>query len=161
MSAEPREHAYLGSNREDTVWTYVLLGGGGVLVLVLAPLLAAWLADVPFIPFSEPLRWVGDFDEPWQWAVRGIVGLVAGLVLAAVTLESEYRLEVHDDRVVVVHGKDRRTLTRDQVVGVHRDRKKVVIDGTQGRRLFEETVEAKRDAVRAAFVDRGWPYESE
>ncbi|WP_229054699.1 hypothetical protein [Aeromicrobium sp. Leaf350] len=161
MAAAPSDHDLLGSSREDTVWTYVLLGGGGALVLLLAPLLAAWLADVPFIPFSEPLRWVGDFDEPWQWVVRGVVGLVLGLVLAAVELESQYSLEVHDDRVVVVHGQDRRTLTRDQVVGIHRDRKKVVIDGTQGRRLFEETVEAKREAVRRAFVDRGYPYESE
>ncbi len=52
-------------------------------------------------------------------------------------------------------------LTRDQVVGIHRDRKKIVIDGTHGRRLFAEQVEAKRDAVRAAFVERGWPYESD
>ncbi len=159
MSVRPPAH--LGSEREDVVWTYGLLGAGGAAVLLLAPLAASWLADVPVIPFSEPLRWVGDFDEPWQWALRGVVGLLLGLAAAAVVLESEHHLEVHDDRVVVQHGKDRRTLARDQVVGIHRDGKKVVIDGTHGRTLFDHPVEAKRAAVRTAFVDRGWPYESE
>ncbi len=159
MAAEPPAH--LGSERDDVIWTYVLLGAGGAAVLLLAPLAANWLAGVPFIPFSEPLRWVGDFDAPWQWLLRGALGLAIGLVGAAVVLESEHHLEVHDDRLVVQHGKDRRTLERDQVVGIHRDGKKVVIDGTHGRRLFDHPVEAKRDAVRSAFVDRGWPYESE
>ncbi|MBM7515064.1 YqeB family protein [Nocardioides nitrophenolicus] len=151
----------LGSTREDKIWTYALLGSGGVLLLTLGPLLAQWLADVPFVPFKDLLRWVGELDQPWAWVARPAVGLLAGLVGAFLVLVDEWRLEVHDDAIVVVHDRDRRRLAREAVVGVHLDGRKVVIEGTDGRRLFDKRVEAKRDVVIAAFRERGYPIESE
>lgn len=151
----------LGSTREDKIWTYLLFAVGGTLVLTVGPPLARWLADVPFVPFKDPLRWVGGFDEPWAWAARAAIGAAVGLVAAFLVLVDEWRLEVHDDAVVVVHDRDRRRLAREAVVGVHLDGKKVIIDGTEGRRLFEKAVEAKRERVVAAFSSRGYPLESE
>ncbi len=157
---DPRGPSVLGPTREDHIWTLVLLGGGGIVVLLVAPIVAGWLAEVPFIPFAEPLRWVGGFDEPWQWAARAGIGLVAGLVLAVLAIADEHRLEVDDDQVVVIHGDDRRTLRRDMIVGIHRDGGALVIDGTQGRTLLKKKIEAPKDAVRDAFVSRGYPWES-
>lgn len=151
----------LGSTREDKLWTYAIFAAGGVLLLTVGPLLARWLADVPFVPFKDPLRWVGDFDQPWAWVARPAIGLVAGLVGAFLVLVDEWRLEVHDDAVVVVHDRDRRRLAREAVIGVHLDGKKVVIDGADGRRLFEKPVEAGRERVKQAFASRGYPFETE
>lgn len=151
----------LGMTREDVRWTYALLGGGGLLLLLLGPLVATWLAGVPFVPFSDALRWVGDFDQPWAWVVRPLLGLLLGLGAAFLVVVDEWRLEVHDDHVTVVHDEDRRRLERAAIVGIHLDGKKVVIDGEGGRVLFERSVEAKRAAVREAFVSRGYPFENE
>ncbi|WGX99364.1 hypothetical protein [Nocardioides sp. L-11A] len=151
----------LGSSREDKIWTYAICAAGGILILTLGPLLARWLADVPFVPFKEPLRWVGGFDQPWAWAARVALGLVAGLVVALLTLVDEWHLEVHDDAVVVVHDQDRRRLPREAIVGIHLEGKKIVIDGTDGRRLFEKPVEAGRERVKLAFASRGYPLETE
>lgn len=151
----------LGSTREDAVWTYVLLGAGGVVLLTAGPPLAAWLADFPFVPFSDVLRWVGERDSAWAWVARTALGLLAGLVGAFLVLVDEWRLEVHDEAVVVVHDKDRRRLAKESIVGIHLDGKKVVIDGTEGRRLFDKRVEAKPRRIKEAFAARGYPLESE
>lgn len=92
--------------------------------------------------------------------VRPLVGLLLGLVAALFVIADEYGLEVHQDSVVVVHGEDRRTIPRADIVGIHRDGKKVHIDGRGGRVIFAESIDAGRDAVREAFTSRGYPYES-
>jgi len=151
----------LGSTREDKIWTYALIAAGGVLLLTVGPIVARWLADVPFVPFKEQLRWVDGYDEPWAWAVRVAVGLIGGLVGALIVLADEWRLEVHDDAVVVVHDQDRRRLTRASIAGIHLNRKTVVIEGADGRLLFDKQVEAKPARIKAAFSSRGYPLESE
>lgn len=155
------DKATLGPTSADQVWTFVVLAGGGAVILALGPLLAAWLSDVPWIPFSDALRWVGEFDSPLAWAVRIAGGAAAGAVLAVIDIEESWRLEVYDDRVVSVRGKDRRHLAKGSIVGIHLDRKKVVIDGTDGRVLFDEKIDAPRERVRTAFRDRGYPLETE
>ncbi|RBY87557.1 hypothetical protein DQ240_07980 [Blastococcus sp. TF02A-26] len=147
--------------REDRAWLYALFGGGGLALLLAAPWLAGWLDAVPFIPFSGVLDWLASLDSAAWWVLRPAIGLVAGVGLAAFVIADEYQLEVGDDAVVVVRGRDRRRVSREQVVGVYRERKKVVIHGTGGRVLFDQQVEAPKDAVRAAFADRGYPWESE
>ena len=151
----------LGMTREDKGWLVALLGGGGLVLLLATPWLARWLDEVPFVPFSGALEWLGSLDSAWWWVLRPLIGLVLGLGAAAFLVANEYRLEVGDAAVVVVRGGDRRRIARDQVVGVYRERKKVVVHGTGGRVLFAEEVEAPKDAVRAAFADRGYPWESE
>lgn len=163
MSARPSPSpgaVELGFTRSDRIWAYAMFGGGGLLVFLLAPVLSSWLAAIPIVPFKGVLEWVASFDQPWAWVVRPAVGLLIGLGVAFLAIVDEHRLVVGSDSVVVLHDKDRRTLRRDQIVGVHLEGKKVVIDGTQGRVLFNRQVEAKRDKIRAAFLDHGYPWES-
>ncbi|MGJ9414268.1 hypothetical protein ACHAAC_16315 [Aeromicrobium sp. CF4.19] len=151
----------LGMSPSDRVWAFVLLGGGGALLLGILPWLLDLLAGFPFIPFGDVVDWLGSFDQWWAPLLRIGLGLLAGVVLALLTIWDEHRLEVGEEDIVVLHGDDRRTLRRDQVVGIHRDGKKVTIDGDQGRVLFSQKLEAGRDDVRSAFVSREWPWESD
>ncbi|MDT9593771.1 hypothetical protein RDV89_11880 [Nocardioides zeae] len=155
-------HDDLGMTRQDAVWTYVLLGLGGVALLVLGPLAARWLAgaDLPLVPFRDTLAWIGGFDQWWAWVVRPLVGLGAGLAMAAVVVDEEWHLEVHDDHVLTRRGRDRRRLERSGIVGVHLEKKHVVIEGEHGRVLFDHPVEARGEQVREVFTSRGYPYES-
>ncbi|EFQ82764.1 hypothetical protein HMPREF0063_11973 [Aeromicrobium marinum DSM 15272] len=155
-----QDHDVLGMSREDRRWTVVLLGAGGAVLLAILPWVLDLLSGVPLVPFREVGNWVSSFDQPWAAAARVGVGLLAGVALALVTIWDEHRIEVHDDTLVLVHGDDRRTLRRDQVLGIHRDGKKVVVDGEGGRVLFARPLEAKRDRVREVFLARGWPWES-
>lgn len=150
----------LASSASDRVWTCALLAGGAAVLLGVLPLVADALAGLPFVPFSDAVQWVGDLDEWWGWIVRPVAGLVIGGVAAAVVLDDEWRLEVADDALVVLHGRDRRRIPREEVVGIHLDRRKVVIDG-RGRRLLEERVEAPRAEILRVLAARGYPIESE
>lgn len=146
--------------KADRLWTYAIFGGGGLVLLLLAPLLSNWLASVPIVPFKGALEWVGSFDQTWAWFARPAIGLAAGLVLAVMVIADERHLVVGSDSVVVIHDEDRRVLRRDQIVGVHLEGKKIIIDGDHGRVLFHHHVEARRDEIRAAFVDQSYPWES-
>lgn len=152
---------HLGSSRSDAAWTYVLLAGGGAVALSLLPLLSALLGDLSFLPFQDLIERVGSMDGWLGWLLRPAIGLVVGAVAAAFVLDDEWRLEVGDDALVIVHRRDRRRVARAEVVGVHLDGRKVVVEGTAGRVLHEERNEAPRDRVLAAFRTRGYPLESE
>lgn len=151
-----------GYTREDKAWLYALFAGGGLLLTGLGPIVAAWLAeqDFPFVPFGGPLRWIGDLDSGWAWAARIAIGLLAGLVFAFIVITEAWVLEVHDDHVIATLGDDRRRIEHDAVVGIYLEKKRVVIDGREGRTLFDKEIEAKRDTIREAFVSRGYPFES-
>ncbi|KQP26688.1 MULTISPECIES: hypothetical protein [unclassified Aeromicrobium] len=144
----------------DRVWTFVLLGGGGGALLLVLPWLLDLVSGFPLVPFEAVAEWVAGFDEPWAWAARLAVGGLLGSALAAFAIADEHRILLGDDQLVVVHGSDQRILRREQVVGVHRDGKRLVIDGDHGRVLFDETLEAPRDQVREAFLAHAYPWES-
>ncbi|WP_232676853.1 hypothetical protein [Nocardioides sp. R-C-SC26] len=153
------ETTRLGMTREDRIWVYVLFAGGGTALGLIAPLLARWLADVPVLPFGDVLAWLGGFDQWWSWIARPVGGLVVGAVAAAVVIDNEYAIEVADDALFIVRGRDRRRLERTQIVGIHAERKRIVIDGHQGRVLFDKPVDVKRSTLAAAFQERGYPWE--
>ncbi len=146
---------------EDRVWAFVLLGGGGGLLLLALLWLTDLVGGLPVVPFEGSAEWVASFDASWAWAARLGIGVVLGSALAAFSILDEHRLLVSDDRLVAVHGKDRRVLRRDQVVGVHRAGKKLTIDGDHGRVLFSGPLEAPRDRVREAFLAHAYPWESD
>lgn len=149
-------------SRSDQAWIGAMFAGGGLLLTVLGPILAGWLAeqDLGWVPFGEPLRWIGDLDTGWAWAARIGLGLLGGLVLAMIVITEAWTVEVHDDHLVTVRGDDRRRIEKEAIVGVWIEKKRVIVDGREGRTLFDKEVDAKRDAIREAFVSRGYPFES-
>ncbi|WP_446664950.1 YqeB family protein [Flexivirga sp. B27] len=154
------EPAKLGFTRDDVLWMVAIFGvlAGGLLGA--APWIARWLRDIPAVPFHAALDQLASFDQPWSHVARPALGIVLGVGAALVIVLTAHRLEVYDDHLVIRRGDDRRSIARDDIVGIHRDGKKIVIDGKQGRRIFADEVEAKAQQVRAAFLDRGYPYES-
>ncbi|WP_265442706.1 YqeB family protein [Flexivirga meconopsidis] len=152
--------ASLGYTREDRRWMMGLFGAGAAILLGAAPWIARWLQDVPGVPYQDAIDAISRFDDWWAHVVLAAAGLVVGVIGAVVIAATAHYLEVYDDRLVIRHGEDRRTVPRDEIVGVYREGKKVVIDGKGGRRIFEQEVEAKAAQVRDAFTGKGYPYES-
>lgn len=149
----------LGLTGSDKTWVYALSVGGGFLLGLLAPWLADLLREVPFVPFKPALEWIGDVTQWWAWIARPAGGLALGLLAALVIIDEEYILEISDDEIIVLRGDNRRHLPKAKVVGVHRDGKRIIIDGEHGRVLFDKSVEASRDKVAQAFTAHGYPWE--
>ena len=135
-------------------------GGGGLVLGIVLPWLARLVRDLPWAPFRGPLSLLASFDDGWLVWGRPLVGLVLGLGFAAWVVFDSAVLEVDPAEVRVRRrGSVQRVLPRETVDGVHRDGAKVVIEAPGGRVLFRDDVEGDRSAVRAAFVEAGYPWE--
>ncbi|MBL3687579.1 hypothetical protein D3248_11530 [Leucobacter zeae] len=113
------------------------------------------------IPYIGLLEFLGSFDAPamviGRPAVLGAIGLIAALVITHGTAE----LRIRDSGIRIVEGDDARTVAREAVGGVHRRGGKVRIESPEGRVLFFDDVEGGRDAIAAAFIRHGYPWEGD
>lgn len=137
-----------------------LFGLGGAGLGAIFPLLAGWVAELPWAPFQGPLRLLASFDEQWLVWGRPILGLVLGLALAAWVILDSPVLEVSQERIEVRRrGEVQRVIERPKVAAVYPKGAKIVIETEAGRVLFEGDIEGERDRVRAAFIEQGYPWE--
>src|SRR5690625_7905831 len=74
-----RDHLVGGYDRNARIWVLTMCGLGGALLGLLLPLLAAWAASLPSLPFQGPVRLLGSFDQTWLGGGRPAIGLIAGL----------------------------------------------------------------------------------
>lgn len=149
-----------GFDRGGRVWVLVIFAALGAGAGALLPYVAGWAADLPWVPFQGPLELLASFDQAWLTWGRPLLGLVLGLAFAGWTIADSPVLEIEAARVRVrQRGEVQRILERDKIDAVHRKGGTVVIENAQGRVLFSGDVEGDRDAVRAAFVDHGYPWE--
>lgn len=132
----------------------------GAMAAGLLPILAHWAQGRGW-PFPGPVRFLASFDSAWLVWGRPAIGAVVGLVAAVLVVGLSPVLYIDTDGIEVEKGNDRRRIAREQVGGVYQERGKVVIVAKEGRILFQGDVEGGRDAVRAAFVQRGYPWESD
>ncbi|QKE83468.1 hypothetical protein [Arthrobacter sp. NEB 688] len=149
-----------GFDTGGRAFVLTLFGGGGLALGLALPWLARLAAEQEWVPFGGPLRALGAPDAAWLPWGRPVIGLAVGLVLAAWVLAHTAVLHVSRAEVRVErYGSVQRVIPRERVDGVHRDGGKVVLEAASGRVLFRDDVEGDRDAVRAAFVDAGYPWE--
>lgn len=149
-----------GFDRSGRLWVLSLFSLGGVAAGALLPLLARWVADLPWAPFQGPLQLLGSFDEPWLVWGRPAIGLVAGLVFAWWVIVDSPVLDVRRDRIEVRRrGEVERVIDRATVASVHPRGSKTVIETDSGRTLFADEIEGDRARVRSVFVDNGYPWE--
>lgn len=149
-----------GFDRAGRTFVLALFGGAGLALGAVLPWLAGLAAEVGWLPFGGPLRFLASFDEGWLTWGRPVLGLLAGLAFAAWVIADSAVLHVAADEVRVERrGEVQRVIPRETVDGVHRRGSKVVIETAGGRTLFRDDVEGDRAAVREAFVAAGYPWE--
>ena len=150
----------LGFDRSSAAFVAVAGLVLGAVAAVLLPILAHW-AQGRGLPFPGPLRFLASFDSAWLVWGRPVIGGVVGLVAGVLVVHLSPVLYVNPYTILIEKGDNRRRITREQVGGVYRERGTVVIAAKEGRILFEGDVEGGRVAIRAAFVDHGYPWESD
>lgn len=160
MTNDPPPTVVGGFDTSGRAWVLGIFAALGAGAGALLPYVAGWVADLPWVPFQGPLELVASFDQTWLTWGRPVVGFLIGLGLAAWTITDSPVLEIGPARVRVrQRGEVQRILDRAKIDAVHRKGGTVVIENAQGRILFSGDVEGDRDAVRAAFLDHGYPWE--
>ncbi len=155
-----QEPVRLGMTGDDTAFLALIGAALGAGAAALLPIAARWVEERG-VPFPGILQLLASFDSDWLVWGRPVIGLVIGLVAALLIAHAEPVLHVSSDSVLIEKGDSKRRIRREDVAGVFRDGKKLIIETEQGRRLYDGEVEGKRDLVRATFVDRGYPWENE
>lgn len=156
VTGEPVRLGLTGGDRTFLAVAGAVLGAAAAAVL---PVVARWVEERG-APFPGPLQLLASFDSDWLVWGRPVIGLVVGVVAALLIAHHEPVLTVSRQDVLVERGESRRRIRREDVAGVFRDGKQLVLETERGRRLYQGGVEGRHEVVRAAFTDRGWPWEA-
>ncbi len=157
---DPERTSRLGFDRSAKAFVYLVAAVVGIAAGLLLPYVAGWVEDWG-LGLPGPFGLLASFDSPWAVWGRPLVGLAAGLGFAAYIVYQSPVLHISSDEVVVTQRGNTRRIKRSDVAGIYRDGQHVVIESAQGRRLFRGEVEGGRQAVREAFVSRGYPWETD
>lgn len=141
----------LAPGRREVVRTGLALIVGGVVVATLGPVLLGVDVAAPW----------------WGWALRVLLGALAGAAAAWLVVDEAGSLEVHDDHLVARRGRDRRRVAREETVrmridtvGVVRRRPRLLVEGGE-QVLLDRDLPLPPARVAAALRAHGWPCDTE
>ncbi|WP_235995181.1 YqeB family protein [Nonomuraea montanisoli] len=147
--------------------------GDRVVVWVGAPLLGAgagwllryvvgWATTLPWTPFEGPLRLIESIPPTAFTIGAVVVGVVAGLVLAAIADEYTVKIVIDDQRVSIAHRSSRQELPRSAVALAFLDAKHLVLLGHDTEELVRQGGDLPRPRPLAeAFQAHGYPWRAE
>ncbi|USQ75934.1 YqeB family protein [Ornithinimicrobium cryptoxanthini] len=157
----PGEVTRLGFDRTGKAWVVGVCAAVGLLLGLAIRPVAESATGLDWVPFQGPLRLIASADHPWVGWLLAVLGIIAGLVFAAVIIHQSPVLHVGSDQIRVDQKGQVRTIRRAQVATVYRDGSDLVLETEQGRTLFRGDVEGGKGAVREAFIARGYPWDAE
>lgn len=137
----------------------VLIVGGilvGGLLGFAVPFVASWGASLTWIPFQGPLELIASWSQWWVRYVCIGVGILLGLALVAAAFYDTARVAVSEVQVRITEKGETVTVSRPQVGTVFVDGKELVLLDGASRQLVRVPSEEKRDAIEAAFEERGY-----
>jgi hypothetical protein len=138
------------------MWTG--LPAGCAVLAWLLQLLATWLVTLEWVPFKGPLKLVDSIPAPWDTVGSLGVGLVVGLVLAAIGDHESLTVTFAGD-AVRLEGMGRvSTFDREEVASVFVDRKQLVLLGRDTGELDRRPCELNRDRLAEAFRTHGYQW---
>lgn len=137
-------------------WVVCPLLGGGVALLVVS--LADVLLGLPWVPFEGPIELVASIPQPWAGIGAAAVGVIAGLVFAALWTRDRLEVDVAPEQVRLRRGATTRRFDRTAVTTTFRDGKHLVLVDGDGDELAREKSDLGGTRLRDAFVEQGWPW---
>ncbi|GAB2618729.1 hypothetical protein Aab01nite_32580 [Paractinoplanes abujensis] len=133
---------------------------GRVLVWLCLPLLGAallWgvLLLIDRLPFGGPLELVRRLPEPWDLVAALGVGLIIGLIFAALVDAESLTVRITSMEVVLTRPGHRRAVPRGDIAVAFPDRDQLVLLGRTGQELAREPSHLSHQRLRTAFGSRG------
>ncbi|MGZ0148923.1 YqeB family protein [Kribbella sp. WER1] len=142
----------------------VLFGGLPVAGLVLGfflPRIAHWAGGHEWVPFQGPLRLIAAWDSWWVVAICVAVGLVAGVVLAAMALDDTLRITISNRSVEFLKHQKTVAVPREKVSVAFLEGKEIVLQDASSRELAREKhdqFKSETPKIAAAFRAHGYPW---
>jgi hypothetical protein len=162
MSTDSSTRTVIGHSAADKLLLY---GGLPLLGLVLGfflPWIAEWSTRQKWVPFQGPLAIIAKWDSWWVVAICLALGLVAGVVLAAMALEDTLKTTVSNTEVEFLKNQRTTRVPRDKVALAFLDGKEIVLQDSRSAELAREKHDelgaAARAKIQAAFRTHGYPW---
>jgi hypothetical protein len=155
------------SPRESTVLAFspagralVLAGPAlvGVLVAVLAPILARWLVDLGFPVLGVVWRVIGSVDTWWKVAIQAAIFVVVGILVSVEIVRRSTRVTIGRAEVLLETGDQVVAVGRPEVDFVFMDGSFLVILDHESRRLFHGEPQADPAPLERVFREYGYPW---
>ena len=149
-----------GFDRGGRAFILVLFVAGGLALGFLLPLLARWASDLPWVPLRGPLELISSFEAGWLVWGRPVLGAAAAPGSPSPSSATPRSSTSRTTRFASRRQDRSSASSREtKVDGVHRVGSNTVIENSRGRVLFQGDVEGGTDALRAAFLRHGYPWE--
>ncbi|MBM7585570.1 uncharacterized membrane-anchored protein YhcB (DUF1043 family) [Bacillus pakistanensis] len=156
------EKTIVGFNTNTRI---IIYSGFGVLGLVFGyfiPRIAAWALTLPWVPFEGPIKLIHSLlNGPWMEWVTAMIGLIAGLVLAYISIKESLIATISDQEVQLDKDGHAKRIKRSEIDQIFIDRKELVILGTSGHELLREKHEESPKLVEEGFKKHGYPWSRE
>ncbi|MCP3740007.1 YqeB family protein [Rossellomorea sp. BNER] len=149
----------------NTKTRMIIYSGFGILGLVIGyflPRIAAWALTLPWVPFHGPIKLINSLlNGPWMEWITAAIGLIAGLVLAYISIKESLIATISDHEVQLDKDGHTKRIKRNEIDEIFIDRKELVILGTSGHELLREKHEESPKLVEEGFKKHGYPWSPE
>ncbi|WP_456299309.1 YqeB family protein [Mycolicibacterium arenosum] len=141
-------------------WAVLVGVVAGVAVGIALPLAWGWLRNVDWIPFHGIAEAIMGAQFAAAAILRPVVLGLTGGAIVLVWAVRQPRLTISNSAIEIERRGQKRVIRREQVAGAYLEGSKLIIDSTEGRRLFDEEVEGAKKQAGPAFTAHGYPWES-
>jgi hypothetical protein len=152
----------IGHSATDKVILYGGLPLAGLALGYFLPRIADWAVKQTWVPMQGPLELIAKWDGWWVVAICTVLGVVAGVFLAAVAFDETLKVTVSNTEVEFLKNSKTTHVLRSQVALAFLDGKDIVLQDSRSAELARERHdEFKGDAqkkIPAAFRTHGYPW---
>lgn len=152
------EWTELGVSRTDKIMIWTVLPVVGAVVGWFIPALAKWASELPWVPFQGPLKLISSLHGAWVSIATASLGVLAGGWLSMAVMRESLRIGLSDQEVRLQIRNEERAFKKEEVAAVFPDNKQLVLLGVDGRELYREKPEAKREHLAEAFIRHGYDW---
>ena len=151
----------IGHSAADKLVLYGGLPLAGIVLGFFLPRIADWAVDQSWVPMQGLLELISKWDGWWVVAICTALGLIAGVLLAAMALEDTLKVTVTNSDVEFLKNQQTRRVLREQAAVVFLDRRDIVIQDAASRELARERhdeLKSEAKKIPAAFRAHGYPW---
>ncbi|MEU4690253.1 hypothetical protein [Actinoplanes sp. NPDC023714] len=155
----PGEPTVLTLSRADRAWITLGPAAAGVLLALILPVVARWLAGLGVaLPFGFVIKAVAGVDAWWKVAIQAAIFGVLGALVSAEILRRVTRVTVADDRLELQTAGARQTFARLEIGALYPERDLLIVLDNDSRHMFHGEPGASRARLGEAFREHGWPW---
>ncbi|MFH4906093.1 YqeB family protein [Staphylococcus cohnii] len=125
------------------------------------PTIAKWILKLPFIPLEKLFIFASHSNNFWFSISAMIIGVIAGIILSIFILSESLKVIISDDAVKLQIGDEQKIINKSDISAVYVEKKTLIILGKYSNELCRESLEAKIETTKNAFLYHRYPWKEE